>query len=266
MATTGRVPDRRRRTAFELEPALRYALSDRTSIGVRYNHLNVSYEDGVSVGLFDYTNDVGELTANYQLSETEELWTSFFGGRFETQQIDRTTDSLALTVGYSKAFSETLDASLSVGGVTSTSKGSPFGLSLTSDSTGWVFDLEVSKRFEKTRVDFRSSQTRTPTGQGRLVERTDAFVGITYDFDPFWSADFGALAFRNRSLGEATTRSDVNVVTVDIGVIRRLTRHWSISGSYRYRRREEERTSLTAESNAIFLTITYTGDRFSMSR
>ena len=86
-------------------------MSDRTDIGVRYNHRDVSYENGVSAGVFDFTNNVGELTAKYQLSETEALWTSFFGGRFNTEQINRSTASLALTVGYSKSFSETLGAS-----------------------------------------------------------------------------------------------------------------------------------------------------------
>ncbi len=266
LATTGRVPDRRRRFRYDVMPVAVYSISERTKVGFNYTYTNVSYDKGVSAGVFDYTNNVGEFTASYQRSPTDIIFGTFFGGRFDVPQTGVTTDSIGFTVGYSKAFSETLSTSFSLGPVSSTSKGSPFGITLSGDSIGLIYDLNITKLWTQTTLTFGAGQTRTPTAESRLVNRSQVNLGVSHNFDPFWTANAGVLAYSNESLLGLSSGLDSDVVGAVLGVRRQLSRQWAIIANYRFLYKSADATTASAQSNAVFVALRWQGDPHTASR
>ncbi|NIV50780.1 MAG: hypothetical protein GWN53_02645 [Gammaproteobacteria bacterium] len=257
VTTIGEVFDRRRRIAIDATPSVGYELSPRSRLEASYTYTDVDYDKGQSVGLFDFMNHDVDITIRYSASATSSFLGRVFAARFDSEEAMQDTDTLALTVGYTKEFSETFEGNFEAGAASSRERTTPFGVSVKSDSLGPVFDVSLVKEFERTSVRVGSAFIRSPTGQGRVVERLEATASINHEFTPLWSAQLDVLAFRNRGLNDPTDTSDADFISGELGVGRQLTERWTISGSYRYRRREEEVSSATAESHAVFLTLRY---------
>lgn len=266
LATTGRVPANRRRFLYNVIPGVAYSISERTKVGFNYTYTNASYDDGESVGLFDYTNNVGEFTASHQLSPTDTVFGTLFGGQYNVPQTGLTTDSIGFTVGYAKAFSETLSASFSIGPVNSSTKGSVSGVSLSGDSTDPIYDLNITKLWDQTTLTFGVGQTLTPTSESRMVQRSQINLDVIHNFNSFWTVNAGVLAFSNESLLGVSNGLDSDVVGAVLGVQRQLGRQWTISANYEFLHRTADATTASAQSNAVFVTLRWVGDPHTASR
>ena len=135
-----------------------------------------------------------------------------------------------------------------------------------SDS-GYLIDASLSKRFERSNLSALLSRTTQPSGSGNLVETTRASINWDYIFSPRWSFLLNASAATTKTARDQLTTNDERDYYVLRPLMRwRATQWWTIEGSYRYRHQEYQDSENSATSNAVFLTISYTWPRESVSR
>ena len=77
---------------------------------------------------------------------------------------------------------------------------------------------------------------------------------------------FSASAFDNKTLEGDVTSIDRVYYSAEPGVRWSMTRDWAIDGSYVYRRQKRDLETVTAESNAIYLSISYSWPKIAASR
>lgn len=214
------------------------------------------------------------------------------------------TDTLGLQLGYTRNFTETLVGSLSAGARRSDSEsevvqsftvlgppqlvppppppgavviGNIGGFPLvqipqqvtnrqeTDDtSTGLAINASIEQQLETMDWELTYSRSLTPQGDGDLTERDQITLSLDRRFSERLRGNLDARYFQDSGL-DGGGRDEREFLRVAAGVRWRLSRFWSVSSRYQYRRNERD-TIGTAESNGLFVSLDYNGDKMAWSR
>jgi hypothetical protein len=123
----------------------------------------------------------------------------------------------------------------------------------------------VKRYSQLTTYRFIVERSVRPSGVG--VVQSDQLRAQWYrDFSPRMAAYMWLTSFRNKSLNNPGATTDRTYYTIEPGLRWKLALQWSLDGSYRYRRQKYDNSSATAESNAVFVAISYAWPRIAASR
>jgi hypothetical protein len=265
LETTGRVVAGVRRETFDIIPVIDYAVSDRSTVQFAYAYSDVRYDaPPIDTGLFNYEYQIAQATGSHRLNEVDEFFASALVSQFEIPDLPRTTTSYGIEAGWAPVFSDSLSARLSVGVRMSDDEFTVLGVQREESSTGPLWDFRLTKRFERTDLEASLTRTLSPTGSGALRERDQIRLKVDGRFSTLLSGRVDVSAFRNESLG-AGDNSDTNF-RVRIGLFRRLGKHWHLGAEYQYRRRESRDVTDDADSNAVFVSLRYSGRKWAWSQ
>ncbi|MCU0934882.1 MAG: autotransporter outer membrane beta-barrel domain-containing protein [Gammaproteobacteria bacterium] len=281
-----RIREQVSRDSRTLRPHGSYRLTERDTLQADANLTDVNYG---GQGYVDYTFYVSNLSWAHALSPRDTVSLLGYASRFE-RDLPRqflgvaavndpkgTTDNVGLQVGYQRALTETLTGNVAAGAVRSEFKPDPLRfagggrLDLFEDATnyGTLINVGLSQRLEQTEWEVSASRSLQPTGDGVLVRRDELKVDVSQDFGPLTTGRLAVLAFhdqRDQEQARAGNRADRRYARVETGLSYRLARHWTLSGEYRYRYQKYQEAEDSAESNGLWVTLSYAGDRWSVSR
>lgn len=242
-----------RRNYWVFAPAWNWMLTENSGVRFAYRLTDAKFSNDAGTGLIDYTENLLSAAYTRQLNPRDELSVTTNAVRYRPASGDNDANTLQLLVGFGRAFSETLRGQVSVGGThtsTETSGGSD-------NASGLAFNATLRQSAETSTLEGVISRDVTPSGAGQAV-RTDQFrlwwsrrlsERLEFVFDTQW--------IRTRALEGA----DTGVARRYIELGPELRWQWLedlyVVGSVHRRRQKFDADANAADSNAVFLGLSY---------
>ncbi|NND91338.1 MAG: hypothetical protein HKN42_10780 [Granulosicoccus sp.] len=130
---------------------------------------------------------------------------------------------------------------------------------LESESDGWLASVSLSYDAGVTRYTGKFAVDVEPSSSGSQVE-TNELTGELYRvLSPRLNLSVRARAFEPDRLGALRDdRFARRFISFEPKIVWKLARNWTVAAAYRYRRQKAQIDPVSAESNAILLSLTYT--------
>lgn len=258
----GLVTQKVRRDRLTAKPSWSYALSERSTLGVRYGITDVSFSDAVGVNLVDYKNHQLAATYSYRITQRDDLNFTLVHSAYRSDVSTTKSDSNQLLAGITHAYTETTRGRFIIG-VGETSEKTT---TVTDDTSNYVLEAGLQQRSELTRVDGVISRDVQPSGIGRTVLSNQFRMRMTRKISPILNVVLRANMFRNKVLEGTDPDVDRRYYQLRTGLNWQWRPEWAVGMDYQYRRQKYDTNPEIAESNALIVGVTYTWPRQVTSR
>lgn len=264
---TGRLLlDNIRRQEFTLRPSWSFQATRLDRLSAEAEFRRIDYERR----LVDNDRLTGELGWNRSLTETSEVALSAVA---QSIDFDTTDDREARVFGLEATWVAEVSPRLRL-----TIGGRPYWATLSADATGpGTADVDEDKSgflpiagltFEIDRRSVLDASYRrlvVPSGSGNVLlrDRVDASFEQRWSERGSWAV---ALRYQAQEGLLGNTVADRDFVRVSPSVDWRLTEDWSLGASYRFRWQKFDNQDDDAVSNAVFVTLTFRPESWSLSR
>jgi|GEM_PF-6001424 len=252
----GIVKQQNKRKRTRLSPYWKHHLNETVDLGLDYSYIDVRYDESDNTSLVDYTNHIVSSSVSMPISRKNTLKLALDVGRYDPDSgSDRDTmDTYSIngTLGFSPSEKTKYDVTL---GWHQTSYDNNTG---DSDEEGML--AKVSGETRRNTVIMRAVIERrlSPSGSGRLIESDKLTASFLKKLGPLLSLSTKIRYFDNESIAHGGDSTDQReFLSVEPGIIRQISRDWSIEFSYRYRMEEKADEHNSVESNAVFLSLKY---------
>lgn len=276
----------RRRDNKQVQPSWTWMFSERTRLQVSHQDADVSYENGSSVGLYDYQYRSTTLTLYNQLSELNQLFLFAGYSTFDVPSTDFDSKTNSLQAGITRSFSATTRGTLQAGTrrTESFTRGgrliylpvsTPFGVFLTpigvtqderTEKTGIVFSGNIETKHENNRYYMALSRSLDPSGSGGQIEQDTLQISLNRQFTSLFGAHLSANANNVRTVEGNITGNERAYYDIGPGASWQWTREWNLALNYRYSRVKRELESVAAVSHSVNLILAYQPLKWSISR
>lgn len=276
------------RDAWRLRPSWSYVLTERDRLSLDADLSAVDYESVPGGGYVDYRFAVANAALGHALTERDTVSGIVYLSRYDRDVLDSVTDSIGFQVGYERELTETLTGYAAFGMVRSefTSDplrffvigpggvplvgpdGRPVVIEVSNDSTDWgqLINLRLKQRLYEGEWSLEATRNLSPTGDGVLVTRDEVRADYTHRWTERLSGRLGVFAFKDESSTSRVQVADRDYARLELGVSYRLTPYWTVSGRYAYRYEKYDTVDDPADSNAVWVTLAWQGDRWAASR
>jgi hypothetical protein len=257
--TSGLVQVNRQRYRFALIPGLTYRLSERSDLDLRLNFQDVSYEDVDTIPLFDYRVVSGSFAYGFRLSERAALFAQADYGEYEASATSRNYDNLGAELGIRYLLSETSELTGSAGlRRTKEQFQSSAGDDVTDRGSAPTFAVGFSKRTERGgSLSADAVRNLLPSGTGDLLDTTRLDLRAALPLSERWKISFDSRAFRNRQANGQANAKDRRYATAGLSLSYDLSPEIGVAAGYRYRWQERDEVPGDADSNALFVTLSW---------
>lgn len=242
-----------RRAYVAANPYFDWLLSERSSMRIGYRLTDVGFSNAEGASLVGYKENIVSGSYTHQLSEKNSASIAVNAIRYRPDNSFAEADTTQLLAGLNRKFSETLRGSFAVGGSRTTQS-----LAGVDDSaSGVVFRADLEQKSEISQLDTVLSRDVAPSGIGRTLS-TDQFR-IRWSRKTAPTVDFvlDGQTIRTRVLEGDDPTIDRRYLDIGWSFQWHWLEHWAVSGGYRYRRQKYDADTNTADSNAVFLGVTY---------
>ena len=258
------------RNLWNLAPSWTHALTERWALQAGYQYSDATYENGVPLGLVDYTLHGGSGAVLYQPTELDEVkMTGSYTNFHAPQGNDLRSELYAATVSVTHRFSESTVATVR-GGPTYVRSAVGSGTARLSDSqTVWVGNASLAKKWEDASFNLEVAREINPSGFGLLLQTDRVGANLSKDFSEQWTMSLDASVVLASSLASQilTTSFPLNqFVYVSPQVIWRFSQWWALDFKYSYANRQVESTNEAAFANIASVTLTYFPPKLSVGR
>lgn len=242
-----------RRTYGAANPYFDWLLTERSSMRVGYRLTDVGFRNAEGTGLIEYKEHIVSGTYTRQLTEMTSASLTANAIRYRPKTGTSESDTEQLLVGLSRKFSETVRGSFAVGG----SETSQNDAGVNDRSSGVVLRAELEQKSEISQLDTVFSRDVAPSGIGRSVQSDQFRIRWLRKTSPFVDFVLEGQVLRNQVLEGSDPAVDRRYAEVGPSLRWHWLEHWVISTGYRYRRQKYDADSNSADSNAVFLGVTY---------
>lgn len=283
---TGVVQARRERNRVMAAPSWRHYVTENTALTASYGYADVRYADTQDTSLIDYRDQQAAIGVLTNLSERDTLAVSGYYDWYETDPKTFEAKTYGIQAKYDRAFSETLRGTLAVGARNTRSTQSSqalvcsgpilFGLCfgslsqitvVSSDrSDGYTFLAGIDRKFETALVSGQLSREIYPTGVGALVQTDRLGASWQQELSPTLSFFVDAAVYESRYVGKFVTGSNSRYYRIEPRLTWRFTDHWTLLGGYSYGHVDYQQGGPSATSNVVYLVVSYTWPKLSVSR
>jgi hypothetical protein len=239
-----------RRLRYRLAPSYTAIVTPRNRLRVDGAYTDVTYDTGT---LSDYAVVSGGATWQHDYTQKTEVTLGVSGYHYETTSgPDSETDLIALLFGVNHKYSERLSVSANIGPRYATidnalGRENSIGVQL-----GAGVEYLMS---EQTTISGSVDRSVSGSASGTTPERNTLRLSIRHQFLPRWDFLFGALYIKDEDDSTSGTGGR-EYISLEPAVRWQVARNVDLSTSYRYRRQEFDSGS-EADSNAVFITLTY---------
>jgi hypothetical protein len=268
---TGVVLSFTQRNYWNVVPSWTHALTERLSLQAGYQYANATYENGLNLGLVDYTTHAGSAGLLYRVSEKDHLQATASLMNFKAPQASNLRSVIyGGDLSWSHEFTETINASLS-GGARMVNSSTTVGPAQLEDTqVVWIGHANLQKRWADATVTIDASRDVYPSGFGLLVRTSRVGIGMTKDLTErlTFSLD-SALFFAESVASEATPLASLPLnryITATPAVQWKMSDWWSLDVNYTYARRDVESFNESAFSHAATISLTYYPPKWSVGR
>lgn len=285
----GLVQSQKRRETRDVNPTWTWAISERSQAQLTYDITHVSYVDGQSVGLNDYSVRAASLRLANQFSMQSQIFMTLGYSHFYVPTIDLESFGPNGQLGIAHSFSETLQGTLAVGArKTSTNQTvqtctAPniwyelFGIppaclvpltpkTLRMQDTNYVFNSILKKKFENASMNISYNRSLDPSGVGKYVEADVLSVWVDRPVTPKITANLFVNVYTTRVVQGSSNGSDRKFFIIEPRVRWSWVPECNLELAYRYTHLKRDFESDAAESRSITATVIYQWTKMSISR
>lgn len=263
---TGVVNQRTQRNMASANPSWTHRLTENLSVQAGYGFTDVSYTDATRFNLFDYRTNQASGGLISQLAERTQANISYYYMHYEAPQIGMTTTFNGGQVGLTQKFSETLTGSASGGMRIMDSRTAALSGTQASRDTVWIYNADLTKAFEKTRITASGGRDLYPSGVGFIVRTDHASLSISHDVTKRLTLSLSGDSYWIQPAVSGQQLPNSNYYTIQPKVHWRWSEWWSVEAWYRYSRLEVASAHAMADQNAFNLLLTYHMPKIAVSR
>ncbi|MBX3326362.1 MAG: hypothetical protein U0223_04500 [Nitrospira sp.] len=280
---TGLVLGFTQRNLWMAVPTWRIGITERLSWQSSYQFLDAQYQDGLKFGLSDY--QVHGVTAGptYNISELDQIHMTGEFTRVRIPLAGLESTYYGAQGGWTHDFGHEVTGSISGGGrlVNSTQNipaipgilgillGRSSDRSFTNHEIVWVFRGSLRKQFERSMIQIEGSREINPSGFGRLLQTDRVGGSFSHNLTETLTASLnGALYFVSgiATTGNSPSLNQTRFFSVSPTLSWKFAQWWSMDISYTYGERAVDGHGQRNGANSTFIMLTYTGDKWSVSR
>ncbi len=249
----GLVHESVRRNRYIIKPSWSYRFSPRTEVAAGYGFDSVVFEDTRDTTLFDYQNQSLFGRHFYRITERDRITTTLRMKQFRAAAAKRDYDSSSLLVGLEHSYSETAKGHFQVGWQ-HTRYESRF-----EDGTneGLLAQIYAEKRTGLTKFSGRLGRSTFASGAGDVVISDELVFNMVRGLSETVRFSLRIKAFQNESMRRDNPDANRRYLSLTPALSWRVTQWWSVDAFYRYRRQNRDTDRLSAESNAVYLSMRY---------
>jgi hypothetical protein len=253
-----------------VSPAWTWIVTEKDSLRIGFSSQQINNE---GAGLVDYTFKSADTTWTHSFSERDQGSLTLFGSVFRIPDLQSKSRSAGFQVGYTRAFSETLTGTASIGmlysdqefiGLREIFPGIFILAAMQTENTGMLAAASVEKRWgERTVLSADFSNSVSPSSAGFLQTSRRLNANARHRFTERLTGTLGGTWLTNSSLGEETARQqDRDYYSVYTRLSYRLSEEWSVAGGYRYATQSYAGAmGSDPESNQLLITVAYNGHK-----
>ena len=283
---TGLATNKIDRTSRNLRLAGKGMFSERTFLEASLSWRDQKYGNNAGTNLLDYDYFTPSLTLSHQLNAKTRLFGVLSHSRLDydtASDFESKTDSLQL--GASHEFTETWSINGSIGSRrTRTSSLVPVAIPRPaleflfpfvydvvleprdSRTTGLVYNLNLTRELETGDISLAASRSVTPSSTGSETDTTSVTLSGSHRFTPQLSARMAASYLQSETVGGTQTLADADRYRLSPSLSWRLDRDLLLSAGYVYTRVKRDATTGDVDSNALYVSLSYSWPRMAVSR
>ena len=258
------------RNAWNVSPSWTHDLTDRLSVQVGYQYSSATYENGLQLGLVDYTVNNGSTGLSYRLTERDEMRVTALVTEFLAPDASDLRSSIyGGQLLWSRALTETISAVISGGGRLVDSAIGTGSARVEDSQVVWVGNLTLQKSWEDAKLTLETSSDIYPSGFGLLVRTSRAGINLSKDLNERLTLSFDAAVLLAESVASKATVTALpqnRYINVTPALRWKMAEWWTLDLNYTYSRREVESFNETAFSNAATVMLTYFPPKLSVGR
>ena len=258
------------RNFWNVAPSWTHALTEQLSLQAGYQYSSATYENGLQLGLVNYTTNSGSVGLMYHLTELDHVQTTAIFTDFHAPEAsDLRSTIYGGEVSWSHEFTETISASISGGGRLVSSKVDTGLTELRDSQAVWVGNAYIRKNWDDAMLKLEASREINPSGFGRLLETNRVGIGMSKDVTERLTLSVDAAVYFASSVASntATTTFPQNRYINATPALRwKIADWWTMDLSYTYSQRYVESFNETALSNAATIMLTYFPPKLSVGR
>ncbi|MBX3302525.1 MAG: hypothetical protein KF693_09950 [Nitrospira sp.] len=267
---TGLVLSFTQRSMWTAMPTWTVGITERLSWQSGYQFADTSYQDGLRLGLVDYQVNGGTTGLTYNVGELDQLRVTSEYTLVRMPFIGLTTTYYGAQGGWTHDFGHELIGSVSGGGrLVSADQDIQGGGSVTSHEIVWVYNASLSKRFERTTIRVEGGRQINPSGFGRLLQ-TDRVGGVlVHNLTETLTASLaGNLNFVSGLATNPASRAlvETRFFSVSPSLSWKFAQWWTLGVAYTYAERAVDDLDQHNDAHSTFITLTYGGEKWSVSR
>jgi hypothetical protein len=251
-----------RRKWLAAQPSWDYALSERSSLGLRYGITDVSFSNTLGTDLVDYKDHILSATYSHRITGQDDLNLVVNHLAYRPAETGTKSDTTQLLVGVSHVYSETSRGRFLVG----SGKTTETLTTVTEESTNFLLEAGMLQRSELTTFEGVISRDVQSSGIGRTVMSNQLRVYMSRKISPMLSFLLRANVLRNEVLEGSDPDIDRRYYELVPALSWRWRPEWAFGAEYRYRSQKFDVNQETAESNMLFMSATYAWPRQVASR
>lgn len=266
---TGVVLSFTQRNQWTLSPSWTHNITEKLSAMGMYTFYDTRYDNGLRLGLADYTLHVGSTGMSYQLTERDQLQINAVAVRFNASDLRLSSTIVGPQFTYAHTFSETLSGSISGGPRhVSSSINTPVG-SLSDGVWVWIFSSSLEKRWDDWRIKVDIGREISPSGFGLLLRTDKLSLEVSHQLTERLTASMAGLyaiadGVKTKAVPAIFPENRLLYVTPKLSW--RLSEWWTADITYTYAQRDLPSASLTALGNSATIMFTYYPTRFTVGR
>jgi hypothetical protein len=236
-----------------VEPDISFDLTERSRLEFGVGYLDVTFDEQVQDDREDYTSASADAAYRFLLSETKSVALRVSGRNYDPAD-DVATDSQAVEVEWANRLSETSHIYVR-GGSNRVEEIDDVGDS--EWNTGFTGGAGVRWAFEVSEVLFEATRGLDPNSSGRLVARDELRLRYTHSLSELTRLLFSVRGVKDGSTNEQDVFEERRYVAASVGFDWRMTRQFTLGGGYQYVWRSLEDEPEDAQSNRLFLGVTW---------
>jgi len=263
LAQTGQVLVRTPRNLVTIDPKWSRSLTETVTLELEYVFSDAHYSDP---SLVSYQTHQGTTRLIYAFTERDSVSLNSYYLAYNAPATNFSSNEYGVTAGLEHPFTETFKWDLTAGfrNTLSTAQ-SPSG-ERSSRNIEWVAEADLEKRSETLVLRGGFSREALPSGGGYLVDVNHLSFFVQKTLTQTVSASLSLDGYLTQAIGVNLSVPDSHYYRIEQHWDWQWAERWSMGATYRYARQEQVGTSTKADSNAVFLVMTYRGPKWAISR
>lgn len=257
------VPVEVRQNELNLHPSLTRTLTPRTTLGLGYGFDDVFYDSNQGTFLTDYHQHGFGVGVSHRITQRDAIGTMAHVSLFRASTGGNEANNYGVQLTYAHDYSQTLHGTVRMGARYTTTTVD----NLKHDNAGFLFTAILDKQYsEVTSFRFILERTLLPSGAGEVVPTDHFEARLSRDLSPRYNFALWSDVFNEKTINANTTGVSRLYVDVEPSLRYRITRQWTVDGSYRYGWQKYRGASSAAQENAVYIALNYNWPRLAISR